>query len=141
MQCVLLHSMLLNRLSTPNSVMIMHMILISQAGAHQAYGHGCRPLRCVGPPRCDVLVLCALTIRVASGCLFSFMSMCLSLKVLSPFLQWDQGQHGGANSLPAKNTFRLARRLESVAISSSRGSFQPRDPTQVFCIAGRLFTI
>ena len=34
-----------------------------------------------------------------------------------------------------------ARILEWVAISFSRGSSWPRDRTQVFCIAGRLFTI
>ena len=33
------------------------------------------------------------------------------------------------------------RILEWVAISSSRGSSQPRDQTQVCCIAGRFFTI
>ena len=34
-----------------------------------------------------------------------------------------------------------ARILEWVAISSSRGSSQPEDQTQVSCIAGKLFTI
>ena len=34
-----------------------------------------------------------------------------------------------------------ARILEWVVISFSRGSSQPRDRTQVFCTAGRLFTI
>ena len=34
-----------------------------------------------------------------------------------------------------------ARILEWVAMSSSRGSSQLRDQTQVFCIAGRFFTI
>ena len=34
-----------------------------------------------------------------------------------------------------------ARVLEWVAISYSRGSSQPRDQTQVSCIAGRFFTI
>ena len=34
-----------------------------------------------------------------------------------------------------------ARILEWVAISSSRGSSQPRDPTRVSCIAGGCFTI
>ena len=34
-----------------------------------------------------------------------------------------------------------ARILEWVAISFSRGSSQPRDRTQVSCIAGRLFTV
>ena len=31
--------------------------------------------------------------------------------------------------------------LEWVAMPSSRGSSQPRDPTQVSCIAGRFFTV
>ena len=34
-----------------------------------------------------------------------------------------------------------ARILEWVAMSFSRGSSQPRDQTQVFCIARRFFTI
>ena len=33
-----------------------------------------------------------------------------------------------------------ARKLEWVAVPFSRGSFQPRDHTQVSCIAGRFFT-
>ena len=33
-----------------------------------------------------------------------------------------------------------ARILEWVAFAFSRGSFQPRDRTQVYCIAGRFFT-
>ena len=33
-----------------------------------------------------------------------------------------------------------ARRLQWVAYPSSRGSSQPRDQTQVSCIAGRFFT-
>ena len=37
--------------------------------------------------------------------------------------------------------FLQARILEWVAISYSRGSFQPRDWTQVSCLAGRFFTI
>ena len=34
-----------------------------------------------------------------------------------------------------------ARIVELVAMPSSRGSSQPRDETQVSCIAGRFFTI
>ena len=34
-----------------------------------------------------------------------------------------------------------ARKLELVAVPFSRGSSQPRDQTQVSCIAGRFFTI
>ena len=34
-----------------------------------------------------------------------------------------------------------ARILEWVAMPSSRGSSQPRDQTQVFCVAGRFFTV
>jgi len=34
-----------------------------------------------------------------------------------------------------------ARILEWVAIPSSRGCSQPRDGTQVSCIAGRFFTV
>ena len=33
-----------------------------------------------------------------------------------------------------------ARILEWIAVPFSRGSSQPRDQTQVFCIAGRFFT-
>jgi len=34
-----------------------------------------------------------------------------------------------------------ARILEWIAIPFSRGSFQPRNQTQVSCIAGRFFTV
>ena len=46
-------------------------------------------------------------------------------------------------SLPGSSVLGIlqARILEWVAISSSRGSSQPRDGTQVSCFAGRFFTI
>ena len=45
-------------------------------------------------------------------------------------------------SLPVSSVHGIlqAGKLEWVAISFSRGSSQPRDQTQVSCIAGRLFT-
>ena len=42
---------------------------------------------------------------------------------------------------PSVHGILQARILERVAMSSSRASFQPRDRTQVSCIAGRFFTI
>ena len=46
-------------------------------------------------------------------------------------------------SLPGSSVHGIfrARVLEWVAISFSRGSFQPRDRTQVSCIAGRRVTL
>ena len=46
-------------------------------------------------------------------------------------------------SLPGSSVHGIlqSRILEWVAMSSSRGSSQPRDQTQVSCIAGRFFTI
>ena len=46
-------------------------------------------------------------------------------------------------SPPGSSVHRIlqARILEWIAISFSRGSFQPRDRTWVSCIAGRFFTI
>ena len=46
-------------------------------------------------------------------------------------------------SLPGSSVHEIlqARILEWVAMPSSRGSSQPRDQTQVSCIAGRFFTI
>ena len=46
-------------------------------------------------------------------------------------------------SLPGSSVLGIlqARVLEWVAVSSSRGSSQSRDGTQVSCIAGRHFTI
>ena len=46
-------------------------------------------------------------------------------------------------SPPGSSVHRIlqARILESVAVPFSTGSSQPRDPNQVFCIAGRFFTI
>ena len=45
-------------------------------------------------------------------------------------------------SLPGSSVREIlqARILEGVAISFSKGSSQPRDQTQVCCIAGRFFT-
>ena len=47
------------------------------------------------------------------------------------------------HSLPGSSVDQIlqARILEWVAIAFSRGSFWPRDQTQVTCIAGRFFTI
>ena len=52
---------------------------------------------------------------------------------------WDPMDY----SLPGSSVHGIlqARILEWVAISFSRGSFQPRDRTQVSCIARRRFTI
>ena len=46
-------------------------------------------------------------------------------------------------SLPGSSVFEIlqVRILQWVAIPFSRGSSQPRDPTQVSCIVGRFFTI
>ena len=46
-------------------------------------------------------------------------------------------------SLPGSSVHGIfqARILEWVAIAFSRGSSRPRDQTQVFCVAGRCFTI
>ena len=46
-------------------------------------------------------------------------------------------------SLPGSSVHGICQRriLEWVAIPFSRGSSQPRDPSWVSCIAGRLFTI
>ena len=46
-------------------------------------------------------------------------------------------------SLPGSSVHGIlqARKLEWVSMPSSRGSFQSRDRTQVFCIAGIFFTI
>ena len=46
-----------------------------------------------------------------------------------------------AHQAPLSMGILQARILEWVAMPSSRGSSQPRDRTQVFCIAGRFFTI
>ena len=45
-----------------------------------------------------------------------------------------------AHQVPLFMGILQARILEWVAMPSFRGSSQPRDPTQVFHIAGRLFT-
>ena len=46
-----------------------------------------------------------------------------------------------AHQAPLSMGILQARILEWVAMPSSRGSSQPRDRTQVSCIAGRLFTL
>ena len=55
------------------------------------------------------------------------------------WLFWDPMDY----SLPSSSVYGIsqARILERVAIFFSRGSSQPKDWTQVSCIAGRLFTI
>ena len=69
------------------------------------------------------------------------MSKCaLKKKVLVAQLWlWDLMDY----SLPDSSLHEIlqARVLECVAIPFSRGSSQPRDGTQVSCIAGRFFTV
>ena len=58
--------------------------------------------------------------------------------------EWDLG-HGSQNrqwqlGVSSIHEILQARILEWVAVPFSKGSFQSRDPTWVFCIAGRFFT-
>ena len=46
-----------------------------------------------------------------------------------------------AHQAPLSMGILQAKVLEWVTISSSRGSSQPRERTQVSCIAGRFFTV
>ena len=60
-------------------------------------------------------------------------------EIVSPPTLWDP-----MDSCPPGSSVHgisQARILEWLAISYFRGSFQPRDQTQVSCIAGRFFTI
>ena len=60
---------------------------------------------------------------------------------LLPGVQLFETPWNVACQAPLSMDFLQARILEQVAIPSSRGSAQPRDQTQVFCIAGRFFTV
>ena len=44
-------------------------------------------------------------------------------------------------ALQSPQSTRFSRQLEWAAMPSSRGSFQPRDQTQIFCVTGGFFTI
>ena len=46
-----------------------------------------------------------------------------------------------AHQAPLSMGILQARILEWIAMPSSKGSSQPRDQTQVSCIAGRFFTV
>ena len=59
----------------------------------------------------------------------------LSRSVVSDSLQ----PHGVQAQAPLSMQILQARILEWVAMPSSRGSSQPKDQTQVSCIAGRFF--
>ena len=63
----------------------------------------------------------------------------LSRSVVSDSL-WPHGLYA-AHQAPLSMGILQARMLEWIAMPSSRGSSQPRDQTQVSCIAGRFFTI
>ena len=67
--------------------------------------------------------------------MLNFMCVCVSLSVLSNSVTpWTV-----AHQAPLSRNSQ-ARILEWVAIPSSRGASQPRDGTQLFCIAGGFFT-
>ena len=71
-------------------------------------------------------------------CIFKMIVLCaLSLSHVQLFATpWAI-----AHQVPLSMGILQARILDWVAIPSSRGSSQPRGQTQVFCIAGRFFTI
>ena len=76
--------------------------------------------------------------QVTSLNLRSLMHCCCSVTQLCPALcdPWTVSPPGSSvHEIP------LARILEWVAMPFSRGSSQPRDRTQVSCIAGRFLTI
>ena len=66
-------------------------------------------------------------------------TVCVSLCVQSRLTLCDPMDYSPPGS--SVHGISQARILECVAISSSRGSFQPRDQTQFSCIADRFFTI
>ena len=72
--------------------------------------------------------------RLALG---AWLGHCALVTQLCPTLQ----PHGLARQAPLSMEILQARILEWVAISSSRGSSQPWDRTQVSCIAGGFFTV
>ena len=74
-----------------------------------------------------------------AGTLFFTFSLTAAAKLLQSCLTLHDPMDG---SLPGSSVHAIlyARLLEWVAMPSSRGSSQPRDRTQVFCIAGRFFT-
>ena len=80
--------------------------------------------------------------RVRKWVLFALIySFDLKVKVL--VIQSCPTLYNPTDSLPGSSIHGIlqARLLEWFAIPFSRGSFQPRDWTQVSCIAGRFFTI
>ena len=66
----------------------------------------------------------------------TFFFLCYVASVMSDSL-WP---HGLSSARLLFHGILLARILEWVAISSSRGFFQPRGQTQASCVAGRFFT-
>ena len=78
---------------------------------------------------------CHIALSIVCVCLLShFCHACLFVTPWTPWSPQGSSVHGIIQ----------ARILERVAIPSSRGLFQPRDQTCIFCdscIAGRLFTI
>ena len=73
---------------------------------------------------------------------YFFLSVCVCVYVLSP----SDGSHSetpgtDTHRAPLSTGFLQTRKLESVSRSSSKGCFQPRDWTQVSCIADIFFTV
>ena len=66
-------------------------------------------------------------------------SLCELRELVMDREAWCAAIHGVAKSRTRLSL--QARILKWVAISFSRGSSQPRDRTQVFCIAGRCFNL
>ena len=67
---------------------------------------------------------------------------CIVMKVLLPhscLTQYNLMDYSPPGS--SVHGILQAKILEWVAIHYSKGSSQPRDQTQVFCLAGRVFTV
>ena len=79
---------------------------------------------------------------VGLGCVYIYLSIYMKVKVL--ITQWYPTLCDSTDYSPPDSSIHgilQARILEWVAISFSRGSSQPRNLTQVSCIAGRFFPI
>ena len=56
------------------------------------------------------------------------------------YIEYESESHSAMSNSLQLHGILQARMLEWIAFSFSRGSSQPRDQTQVSCIAGRFFT-
>ena len=137
-----IHSLRQTWLSCSQWGVCMHVSVL----VTRSYLNLCKPMDCSlpGSPVHGIGGGCVCVCLCVCVCVCVCLCVCVSVSVSVLVIQWYPTLCNPMDCSPPGSSVHgilLARILEWVAISFSRGSSRPRDRTQVSCIVGRFFTI